>query len=355
MENHKIIVEMHAYNEEKNIGRAIESVLNQTHRNIVLHVLDNGSTDNTFNIIMKYAKKDERVIPHRFYKNDMIKWLNAVHYMLYSQVYSEPTWYASLSADDEYEPRCFEFLLRFAIDNNLDAAAGRSQFVGDVQGRVYNKSVVLGDNMIIEGERFGTLFTQYWRYYQVRWGHILRLTPELLRAFENAEQDGKSPTNGADGKAMLDLLLKVRRIGVLNEFIHKYYIHEGSLSMVYTPNRYYAAYNIASAIDYFLEKKVGEVSEENRNYIYRTIYLRRTMNAIPIICNSNIPEEEKIKQFHFMIRNDIALHALNDSTIPIKDKQECYKLMYDYLGCCLTNSVLKSEIITELKCIFENE
>ena len=69
MENHKIIVEIHAYNEEKNVGRAIESVLNQTHKNFELHVLDNGSTDNTFDIIMEYAKRDKRVIPHKFYKN----------------------------------------------------------------------------------------------------------------------------------------------------------------------------------------------------------------------------------------------------------------------------------------------
>lgn len=355
MENHKIIAEIHAYNEEKNVGRAIESVLNQTHKNIELHVLDNGSTDGTFNIIMEYAKKDNRVIPHRFYKNDMIKWLRAVHNMIYSRVYFEPTWYASLSADDEYEPRCFEKLLQFAIDNNLDAAAGRSQFVGDTQGRVYNKSVTLDDNMIIEGDDFGTLFSQYWRYYQVRWGHILRLTPELLRAFEGTETDGNIPaTNGADGKAMLALLLKTKRIGVLNEFIHKYYIHEGSLSMVYTSNRYTAAHGISSGIFWFLDQKVGNISEDNYNFVLRTIYLRRVMNALPIICNANISDEEKIQQLHFMVKNEIAVQALNSNNIPIEEKQNSYKVLYDYLRESHNNDDFKKDIMNELEKIFGN-
>ena len=355
MENHKIIVEIHAYNEEKNVGRAIESVLNQTHKNFELHVLDNGSTDNTFDIIMEYAKRDKRVIPHKFYKNDMIKWLRAVHNMIYSRVYFEPTWYASLSADDEYEPQCFEQLLRFAIDNNLDAAAGRSQFVGDTQGRVYNKNVSLDDNIIIEGEDFGALFTQYWRYYQVRWGHILRLTPELLRAFEGAEKDGGIPaTNGADGKAMLALLLRTNKIGVLNKFIHKYYIHEGSLSMVYTSNRYTAAHGVSSAAAWFLEGKVGEVSEENFIYICRTIYLRRIMNALPIICNADIDNEEKIQQLHFMVKNNIAEQSLNSTIIPIEEKQESYKVLYDYLmeNHNDADDELVNEIMIELKKIF---
>jgi glycosyltransferase involved in cell wall biosynthesis len=57
----KISVIIPTYNGEKFIGRAIESVLNQTFKNFELIVIDDGSTDNTKGIVMEYQKKDERI------------------------------------------------------------------------------------------------------------------------------------------------------------------------------------------------------------------------------------------------------------------------------------------------------
>ncbi len=56
----KISVVMPAYNAEKYIGQAIESILNQTYRDFELIIVNDGSTDNTKNIILSY--KDERII-----------------------------------------------------------------------------------------------------------------------------------------------------------------------------------------------------------------------------------------------------------------------------------------------------
>jgi glycosyltransferase involved in cell wall biosynthesis len=53
---------MPAYNAEKYIGEAIESILNQTYKNFEFIIVDDASTDNTWRIIQKYAKKDKRII-----------------------------------------------------------------------------------------------------------------------------------------------------------------------------------------------------------------------------------------------------------------------------------------------------
>ena len=61
----KISVLMPAYNAEKYIGEAIESILNQTYKEFELILIDDCSKDTTWKIIQKYAKKDKRIIPVR--------------------------------------------------------------------------------------------------------------------------------------------------------------------------------------------------------------------------------------------------------------------------------------------------
>lgn len=64
-----ITVLMAAYNSEKYIPIAIESILNQTYKNFELIIIDDCSKDNTCTIIKKYAKKDKRIIAYRNQKN----------------------------------------------------------------------------------------------------------------------------------------------------------------------------------------------------------------------------------------------------------------------------------------------
>jgi glycosyltransferase involved in cell wall biosynthesis len=57
----KVSIIMTAYNRERFIGKAIESVLAQTYKDFDLLIWDDGSSDNTFAIACEYAKKDSRV------------------------------------------------------------------------------------------------------------------------------------------------------------------------------------------------------------------------------------------------------------------------------------------------------
>jgi len=57
---------MPVYNGEKFISAAIESILNQTHSDLEFIIIDDGSKDNTYEIMKQYAGKDERI---RIFKN----------------------------------------------------------------------------------------------------------------------------------------------------------------------------------------------------------------------------------------------------------------------------------------------
>ena len=53
---------MSTYNRANFIGRAIDSILAQTYNNFELVIVDDGSTDNTSQILQKYIAKDKRII-----------------------------------------------------------------------------------------------------------------------------------------------------------------------------------------------------------------------------------------------------------------------------------------------------
>ena len=56
-----VSVLMPAYNVEKYVGAAIESILNQTFSDFEFIIINDGSTDDTANIIKKYAAQDKRI------------------------------------------------------------------------------------------------------------------------------------------------------------------------------------------------------------------------------------------------------------------------------------------------------
>ena len=56
-----ISVIMLTYNRESMVGRAIESILNQTYRDFEYIIVDNGSDDRSGEIADAYAAKDPRI------------------------------------------------------------------------------------------------------------------------------------------------------------------------------------------------------------------------------------------------------------------------------------------------------
>lgn len=57
----KISVIIPVYNVEKYLGQCLDSVINQTYKNLDIVCVNDGSTDNSLKILEKYAKKDSRI------------------------------------------------------------------------------------------------------------------------------------------------------------------------------------------------------------------------------------------------------------------------------------------------------
>lgn len=68
MLNDLISVIMPTYNVEPYVAEAIESILNQTYSNLEFVIVDDCSTDNTFEICKQYAEKDSRI---KLFRNEV--------------------------------------------------------------------------------------------------------------------------------------------------------------------------------------------------------------------------------------------------------------------------------------------
>ncbi len=58
----KISIIIPIYNAERHIGQCLDSVVNQTYKNLEIICINDGSTDDTASILNEYKEKDKRII-----------------------------------------------------------------------------------------------------------------------------------------------------------------------------------------------------------------------------------------------------------------------------------------------------
>ena len=117
------------YNIEQYLPRCLDSILSQTHRNLEILVVDDGSTDNSSYVIRQYAKKDKRIIP-LFKKNTGVSDTR-------NKALDKATgdYIGFVDGDDYIEPDMFEILL----DNAL-------RYQADIRGHRQDKNAVRHKN-----------------------------------------------------------------------------------------------------------------------------------------------------------------------------------------------------------------
>lgn len=109
--NDLVSVVIPTYNREKVIIRAVNSVISQTYQNFEIIIVDDGSTDNTIDIINKINDKRIKII-----KNDH---KGANHARNTGIINSKGKYIAFLDSDDEWMPEKLEYQLAFMKDNDF--------------------------------------------------------------------------------------------------------------------------------------------------------------------------------------------------------------------------------------------
>jgi len=131
MNSVKISVVMPAYNTEQYISEAIESILNQTFKDFEFIIIDDASTDNTWGIIQKYAKNDNRIIPLKNKENlKLSKTLNK------GIAVSKGKYIVRMDADDISFPDRLEKQVKLMEAKPEVGISGGAMVIMDVSGKV---------------------------------------------------------------------------------------------------------------------------------------------------------------------------------------------------------------------------
>ena len=117
----KLSVIMSVHNSEENLSDSIESILNQTYENFEFLIMDDGSSDNSPEVLSEYAKEDNRV---KIFKNSKNLGLTKSLNILISS--SKGKYLARQDSDDTSSKERFEKQLEYLSLNNLDACTVRA-------------------------------------------------------------------------------------------------------------------------------------------------------------------------------------------------------------------------------------
>lgn len=116
MSNEEILVSViiPAYNAEQYVGFCLDTVIAQTHKNLEIIVVDDGSTDNTGKICDEYANKDSRIkVIHQENKG-----VSAARNIGLDNIKGE--YLILVDADDFIEPQTIELLLFDCTEYNSE-------------------------------------------------------------------------------------------------------------------------------------------------------------------------------------------------------------------------------------------
>lgn len=114
------------FNLEKYVIRTLDSIINQTYKDIEIIVVDDGSTDNTGEIVETYAKKYFDIVRVIHQKNSGVT--NA---RLCGVKAAEGEWIGFVDGDDEIEPDMYEMLLKNAEQFGADISHCGYQMIFD--------------------------------------------------------------------------------------------------------------------------------------------------------------------------------------------------------------------------------
>lgn len=208
-----ISVVMPVYNAERFLSQAIKSVLSQTYKNFEYIIVDDCSTDNSYQICLKFKKKDSRI---KLFKN--VKNMGVGFTLNQAISKSKGQYLARMDADDMMAPKRLTKQLSFLGVNTKVVCLGS-----------WMKEIDEDNNII--GKRITPLLSE--QIYETMFFAMGIQNPTLMinrklvpKKFSWCKIDGI-----LDDLDLLFRLLNYGKFANLNDYLMLYRIHNNNLSL----------------------------------------------------------------------------------------------------------------------------
>ncbi|MGN0798563.1 MAG: glycosyltransferase family 2 protein [Christensenellales bacterium] len=205
MKNIKISILMPTYNDDKTITETFDSVINQTYKNYELIIVNDGSTDNSDDIIKKYIKQHKLENKFIYHYEENADQLNALKkaseyitgdyvYILHSDdIFDDNLVLSKIVAECNDNPEVDAFIPRYLPIINKDGIQTKIQKVREFKkNKNYIKELILsgGNNLFIDTAFVKTalfltnVFYNYLTWNRPFWADIEKGKSLLLKTVE---------------------------------------------------------------------------------------------------------------------------------------------------------------------------
>lgn len=279
----KISIIIPVYNVEKYINRCIDSLLNQTYKNIEIILIDDGSTDNSGKQCDIYEKKDKR-IKVKHIKNQGVTKARMVGVSLATGNYI-----TFVDSDDYIEITTYETLMKFLKENKLDICVFNYYIVQNDRVKIHkNKDKI---PTIMNTNEYLSLMCKN-NFGGMMWNKIYKkeLILNNLKSLEN-------------GLAILeDLLFNCElcekypklRVGYINNLYYYYIIRKGSaLNSDFSPKSLDSIYAQIKILDILKKTNNSAKDTYELNFYINAKYM---LNEMKINKYSNYKIEKEISE-----------------------------------------------------------
>ena len=278
------------YNSQKYLPRCIESVLRQNFSDIELILIDDGSSDNSLNLIEKYVKSDKRVQlikqQHRsvsFARNSGLRVAKGDLIMF-------------IDSDDYIAQNCLTTLVDLQKKSNADII-----YTQPVSGKLSKASF---DYKIFDRDIALKWFLNVKKFSGYSWGKLYR------KKAINGLSFPENMTYGEDGVFSWNALMHSKKIVYSNQEFYHYNKRENSLT-----------------------GRTSDYSEKNLNVFLQVDYIQ-----------SSIPKqlEKYFKVFKFAIYfNELIIYRRSSNEAKEKYHHQ-YKMMKDFCNSNWLNVLVTS-------------
>lgn len=218
----KVSVIIPCYNSEKYISKCLNSILNQTYSNIEIIIIDDGSTDNSVNIIQNNIENRSNVI---FIKNKN----NGVSYTRNLGLEKASGKYVMFVDSDDYlnDNKTIEKIINYILKYNTDVV--RFNFIKEKDNKFINSKPVYSKVKYIEKENYNK--SLYRKILSTETLNSACLTLYKKDIIENNKiKFNVELKNGEDAVFFMDYIENTNSFLYLPNLYYTYYIKNEGLS-----------------------------------------------------------------------------------------------------------------------------